>query len=297
MLDLSYEIESLRPLLGDARTDALLARERREVFSVEPELRLAAWGGAMLVATAAGLVLKNNLHRIGPLALAAAIAAVAAGCYAWAWRHRERDSVADAAILLLGALLVSGDAAFIESQWHLFGAAWHRHFALVALLHGIAAYAYRSRALLSLSIAALAAFFGIGGDTAGVHAARFFIAAAIVLVWRALDRVIDFAPVFEHFAANLAAGGALALIAGHHTRIAGCATGIAAGAAIVAWGFRTRRESFVLYGFAYAVIALDILILNVIGDGAAGFVFVVLSVIAAVAALFALHARVQERRS
>ena len=37
------ELEALRPRLGDAVTDALIARERREVFSVHPELRIAGW--------------------------------------------------------------------------------------------------------------------------------------------------------------------------------------------------------------------------------------------------------------
>ncbi|HKR64733.1 MAG TPA: hypothetical protein VJZ00_13455 [Thermoanaerobaculia bacterium] len=42
MLSFERELESLRPLLGDRETNALIARERREVFSIYPELRIAS---------------------------------------------------------------------------------------------------------------------------------------------------------------------------------------------------------------------------------------------------------------
>ena len=81
MLSFESEIEQLRPQLGDGAADVLIARERREVVSIYPELRLASWAGVMMLATAAGIVLKNNLDRIGPLALAAMIWAAAVACY------------------------------------------------------------------------------------------------------------------------------------------------------------------------------------------------------------------------
>src|SRR5688572_14856017 len=102
MLDLSPEIARLRPHLGDPLTDALVARERREVFSIHPELRVLAWVGAMLLATSAGLVLKKHYEQIGPLAIALLIALAAAGCYAWVWWRRSSASLVDDYILLLG---------------------------------------------------------------------------------------------------------------------------------------------------------------------------------------------------
>ena len=53
MLSFENELSQLRATLGDRVTDRLIARERREVFSIYPELRMAGWAGAMLVATAA----------------------------------------------------------------------------------------------------------------------------------------------------------------------------------------------------------------------------------------------------
>lgn len=303
MLSLTREIESLRDLLGESATGTLLARERREVFSVHPELRALAWAGAMLLATAAGILLKNNLERIGPVALAILIGAAAAACYVWAWTRRHRASLVDDYVLLLGALLVSADLGFIETQFHWFGDDWARHFLLLALIHGIGAYRFRSRTLLSLSIAALATWMGVERrqfdffyvrnelDTA----LRAFTCAGLVLLWRWLHgrygKEPAFARVFEHFAANLLLWGGLSLVFDAETRPAGTLVTVLVAAGVIAWGFRTRAEAFVLYGFVYAVIAVNVFVIEQIGDEALGLLFIVVSMIAAIGALIALHGK------
>jgi Predicted membrane protein (DUF2157). len=258
MLSLEPEIATLRPTLGDARADALIARARREVFSVYPELRIAAWGGAMLLATAAGLVLKNNLDRLGPLALSLMIGAAAIACYAWTWFRRARATLVADYVLLLGALLVSADVAFIESQYHLFDEQWKHHLIILAVVHAIGAYAYGSRMLLSLSIAALAGWIGFDRaqdpSTLGIPA---FATAIVLIGWREADRRFhgpEFSRTFEHFAANVALFGALAFIPDHG--IAGLALTAIIVAMVIAWGFAARHEPFVMYAVVYAVIAV-----------------------------------------
>jgi hypothetical protein len=305
MLSFEPELHPLRPLLGDAATDTLLARERREVFSLQPELRIIAWGGAMLLATAAGIVLKNNLDRIGPLALALLMAIAAAACYVWVWWRRSRASLADDYVLLLGALLVSGDVAFIESQFHLLGANWYRHYLLLAVFHAAGAYLYRSRVLLTLSITAMAAWLGIERRPFGFFgpfdgkelALRAAAGCAVMLMGRALNRRAEFTPVFEHFAANFAFAATFALMSHGPSRIAGCLLAIALAAVVIAWGFRTRREAFVLYAFVYAVIAFDILLIDRLNAEAFIFLLLVISTIGAIAALFAIHSRFRELRA
>jgi hypothetical protein len=303
MLSYEPELEALRPLLGDASTNTLVARERREVFSLHPELRILAWGGAMLLAAAAGLVLKNNLERIGPLALSLLMAVAAAACYAFVWWRRAHGAVVDGYVLLLGALLVSADVAFIESQFHLLGNAWHRHFLILAVVHGVTAYLYRSRLVLSLSIAAVAAWLGVRETpfgNAGDYAIRAFACAALLLTWREAHRRFDhsrdrdFAPSFEHFAANIAFAGSIALMFEDRTRIIGCLLALAIAAAVIFWGVRTKREMFVLYAFLYAVLAVDVLFAEIVKEEALVFLFFVLSIIGAIVALFAIHARVRE---
>ncbi len=260
MLSFEPELEALRPRFGDRVTDALIARERREVFSVYPEVRIAAWGGALLVAAAVGLFVKNNFALFDRVFLASVLAAMALGCYVWAWRGGR--SVVNEYVLLLGALLVSADAAFIEQQFDIFGAHGQRHFLLLALIHGATAYRFQSKLVLSLSIAALAAWMGIERNAAFNATPielsfRAFVCAAVILLWRAIDRRFrpdsEFSRVFEHFSANLALWGGLILL-GDEPLLAALITSTVA-ALVMAWGFRTRVESFVLYAFVYAVIA------------------------------------------
>lgn len=292
MFSLEPELQTLRPSLGP-RADALIARERREIFSVHPELRIAGWLGATLLAAAAGVLLKNNLDRIGPLALAVMIGVAAVACYAWTWWHRNRASVADDYVLLLGALLVSADVAFIESQFHIFGDAWKRHLLLLAVVHGAGAYAYRSRMLLSLAITALASYIGFDKDGTP-EAVPAFLTAGALLAWRELDRRLrpatTFSRTFEHFAANIALIGGLTLL--DDNEMIGSLVTIAIAIAVIAWGFRTRHEAFVLYGFVYAVIAADWFFIETFDDSGTVIAFILLvSMIAAVAGLLALHAR------
>ena len=300
MLSYEPELETIRPILGDGLTSELVARERREIVSLRPELRLLGWSGAMLLATAGGIVLKNNIDRIGPLALALLMAGAAASCYAFVWWKRRDSSLLDDSILLLGALLVSADVAFIESQFRLLGDAWHRHFLIVAILHGIAAYRFNSRVLLSLAITAVAAWLGVewdGGLEAGGGAElalRAFTAAAAVLAWRSVNRRQEFTRVFEHFAANLIALGAICLLEPDEARIGGALLLIAVGAAIVWWGFRVRDEPFVLYGFVYAVVGADALLIELVSNDVFTFFLVALSMIASIIALVILHARFSE---
>ena len=278
--------------------------KRPETFSLYPELRVMAWGGAMLLASAAGIVLKNNLERIGPLALAVAIGVVAVACYVWVWWHRDRATIADDYVLLLGALLVSADVGFIESQFHPLGQRWPLHVLLLAVVHAVGAYAYGSRMLLSLSIAALAAWMGIErrsidpfNNDAINTAIRALACAALLLVWRALHRAPpDFLRVFEHFAANLALWSGLLLLTENESFNLGCAIAIVVAVVVMRWGFVQRSEAFVLYGFVYAVIAVDAFVIEAIDPKElAGALWVIfLSMIGAVIALIAIHRRFQE---
>jgi hypothetical protein len=298
----------LRPILGDPATDILIARERGEVFSIYPELRIASWAGVMLLVTAAGIVLKNNLDRIGPLALALLIGLAAAVCYAWVWWRRARASIADDYILLLGALLLSTCAGFVETQFHLLGADWQRHFLFLAIAHGIAAYIFRSRMVLSLSITAFAAWLGIERQPVHIFdadpsalATRAILCAVLLLIWRAIDRrarpSTDFSPLFEHFAAALGLSAGLSLCFQNNTRVVGCLWTIVLAAVVIAWGVRTRRESFVLYAFLYGVIAIDVLVIDSIGDQEGlALLFVVFSTIAAIVGLIVIHARMKGAR-
>jgi hypothetical protein len=296
---LSYE----RELVELNAPAGLIARERREVFSIHREVRGLAWAGAMLVATGAGVLVSKNLDRIGPVALTIAIAVAAVGCYVVSvWRRASaRQSLIDDYLILLGALLISVDVAYAESQFHLLDAGWPRHFLILAVLHGAAAYVFDSRPVLALSIAALASWLGVEqGPTAILDGTaetgwRALLACAVVGAWRGLDlrfrSARSFEPVFDHSVANLALAGSLLLTIDGRWRPLGLILTIGIAAAVIRLGFRRRSEPFVIYAYAYAVIAIDIVIADAINEGVLVAFYLIVSSTAAIVGLFLLHGR------
>jgi len=61
----------------------MLSGERRDVVPIGNDLRALAWIGVMLIATGAGIVIKNHFDQIGPLSIALALGIVAVACYVW----------------------------------------------------------------------------------------------------------------------------------------------------------------------------------------------------------------------
>ena len=269
----------------------MLPGERRDIVPIGNELRALAWSGVMLMATGVGIVVKKHFDQIGPLTIAAVIAIAAIACYAWAaWRQSQlRDYV-----VLLGALLISADVAFIETQWHILGDEWQRHFLLLAALHAAAAYWFDTRAVLSLSIGALAAWLGIEQNSAHSEvelAIRLFICAAILVIWRLLNRNPDFTSMFEHFAANIAFWGALTLAFNDATRWLGVTLALAGAAASVVYGFRLRREPFVAYGNVYGFAAVDIAVASLIKEPVLVSFFVLFSMAILITIMLITHLR------
>ena len=304
MISLEREVVRLRDAgaIDPPTAATLIAHERREIVSVYGELRFLTWAGVMLIVSGVGVLVSKHLEKIGPLAIAAAIGVFSLACYAYSfWRRRAgRHHLADDYILLLAALLASADIGYIESQFHLLGPVWQRHFLILAVLHAVTAYAFGSRLVLSLSIAALAAYIGIERRVevmfeSGVEfAVRAFVTAAIVAVWRLVQRKREFNPVFDHAAANLAFWGALALLVEDHTRLLGCAMALLF-AGLSAWyGSRQREEAFVIYAWVYGTIAVDVQVCDWLDDEALIFLYLITSTIAAIVGLFVTHARMRK---
>ena len=309
MLTLEREISDLAAagLLDAAAAARLRALERREMFSVYPELRVLAWAGVMLIVAGIGVLVSKNLDRIGPSVLAGAIALAAAACYAYAWRRRASaiPSLVDDYVVLLGALLLSADLGYVESQFHLLDQGWPRHFLLLSVVHGVGAYVFASRALLSLSICALAAWLGIEQrvrtlfDSSTDTSVRAFFCAGIVLLWRFADRHArpsrTFEPVFAHFAANLALLGAIVLAFHPGNRVVGTLLTLVVATAVIAYGVSKAAEAFVIYAYVYAVVAVDLLVVDRLHGDTSILSYLIVSTVAAIVGLFLLHARFRGR--
>jgi hypothetical protein len=251
-----------------------------------------------------GVLLARRLDQVGPLAIVRAIAAVAAACYWIAARGRiaGRDlGVASDYVLLLGALLASADLAYAERQFGLLGALWSWHLLLLAILHAVTAYAYRSPLLLAAALAALAGWFGIGTPFDGVGpldrtatqiGTSALVCAALVYAWRQADRRLrpatTFGAVFDQFAANLAFWGALAWCTDFPWLYAGLVLVAALAAVVIREGLRSGRESFVVYGVVYAALALCIVLVPRLPGSTVTMSFVLVVVAAAATVLWQL---------
>lgn len=253
MLSLEDELAQIDPL-----PVRLIAEERREVFSVFAELRVAAYLAVALITTGEGIIVKENADRIGPMTIVVALLLAAAACYWFALRKPARTIVGDY-VLLLGALLVSAAVGYAESQFHLLGANWSRHFLLLALLHGATAYVFDSRLVLSAALTSLTAWFGVERmfDMSATLGLKALLCASVILVFRLVNRHKPFDEVFEHFAALLAFTAGLAWAWTHEWRWIGVGVTLAVAAIVIVRGVRVRSEVFVLYAIVFAAIAID----------------------------------------
>ncbi len=147
----------------------LLRAARGELVSVHGELRALLYAGVLLITSGVGLLVGENLDRIGPVAIAVALglAAVAALVWVWrvappfTWRQVSSPNLVFDYILLLGVLLAAADLAYIEMRFTPLGANWPWHLLIVALFTGLAAFRFDSRVVFSLALSTFAAWRGV----------------------------------------------------------------------------------------------------------------------------------------
>ena len=306
-----YELRATGAL-DEAGAAHAAAPERRGLFSLFDELRAALYAAVALVITGVGILLKEHLDRIGPLTLIFSLAIAGAACYVPALRARARaggQSTVTDYLLLLGALIVSADVGYAESQFHWLGANWSRHLLVLAAFHALTAYALRSRLVLSVALTSLAGWFGIERGTENVspwHLAtpglglRALLCAAVILVWRTIDRrmnVARFREVFEHFAANLAFWGAVGWCSNPQMRIVGVVTLLVLAAVAVYKALRSGAESFAVYGVGYTALGLSVWVAQATDRALLGATLVLVIVLIAAAVLRRLHDVLKESRA
>jgi hypothetical protein len=309
--------EELRELgscgaLDEAAVARAVALERRTLFSVFDELRAALYAAVALVIAGVGILVEEHLDRIGPSTLIFALAIAGAACYFPAIRARSRaggQSTVTDYLLLLGALIVSADVGYAESQFHWFGANWSRHLLLLTVLHAYAAYALRSRLVLSVALTSLVGWFGIergAGNLAPWHVAtpelglRALACSAVMLVWRAIDARVNaarFREVFEHFATNLAFWAAVGWCASGQMRGVGVVTLVVLAVVVILKALRSGAESFAVYGVGYTALGLSLVVAQVTDLTLVGAALVLAIVLTAAATLRRLHDVLKEART
>lgn len=300
-------------MIDEPAASQAAALERGAVFSIFEELRFVLYAAVGAITAGLGLILKENIDRMGPLALIAALAFAAAGCYATALRTRlqgKTRTIGGDYVLLLGALIVSADLGYAESQFHWLGSQWQWYLIVLTVFHGACAYALDSRLVLSLSLASLSAWFGIearlstlfdAGGSAGNLGAHAIFCAGTILVWRFANKRFggseQFESVFENFAANIGFWGALALCLTPGLRLAGVAILLVLAAACIARTLRSGAAMFAVYGTVYSALTLCCLEAQVIKDGLSATLLALATVVGGALLLWNLNQRVKAARA
>lgn len=258
---------------------------RGELVPIRTELKTLLYAGVLVAVTGAGLFIKDYHDRIGPVAIATILAAGALACIVYpfrrlprfSWRETVSPHLAAEYVLVLGALLVATDLAYVEKQFRIFGDRWPYHFLVVAAIYFLLAYRFDSRAVLSLAIAAFAAWRGVSVSFAvgtrgpmpiadmranALACGALFLAAGFVSAWSGLK---------PHFEKVYATSGLLFLFGGLLSgALAGsssdwlfweAALGVV-GIAVLAIAWRLRRA----LDFAIAVAALWLGVLRLTGE-------------------------------
>lgn len=258
---------------------------RGELVPIRTELKTLLYAGVLVAVTGVGKFVRDYHDRLGPVVIASAIGAAAVACLVYAFRRSPDFSWGGTAsphlaadyVLVLGALLVATDLAYIERQFRLLGDRWPYHFLVVAALYFLLAYRFDSRAVLSLAVSAFATWRGVSVSLAFEGRAG---SAVAVLRWNALAcGALFLAAGFlsvrsgrkPHFEKVYVTAGLLLLFGGILSGVLQPATsswllweailGIV-GAAVLAIAWRLRRP----IDFAIAVAALWLGVLRLTGE-------------------------------
>lgn len=308
-------------VLAPAKAAPLLRIARGDLVSVRAELRVLLWAGVSLVMAGVGLLVRQNLAQIGPLAIALGLGLSSAACLAWvawrgpafSWQQQVSPNLAFDYVLLLGVSLAGADLAFVEIRYAPLGGHWPSHLLVSSLLAAVLATRYDSRVLFSLALTTFAAWRGVTASSLSLFAwhrtdawvirantiacGALFVLLGVLLV--RLDRKPHFEPVAVHLGWGLLLGALVqgALQPGHRdaTWPAWAAAVILAGLGLAVHGWGARRLALVAMGVLSAYIGLSRLAVEPIhGDSAVALYFVVTGA-ALVAALVWAQRRLAER--
>ena len=156
-------------LLPPAQAAAIAEAERTRPFSLHYELRAVLYLGITLLSGGLGVLVYQNIDRIGHGFIIAAVALLMAACFVYAARHRPpftwdaapRTSVGADYLLLLGCLLSLVLEGYLQYQYNIFGTRYGLVTVLPAALFIALAYRYDHRGVLSMGLTALASWVGV----------------------------------------------------------------------------------------------------------------------------------------
>jgi hypothetical protein len=318
--DVLTAVERLRKE-GVLRADlaARLTRVARDgLVSVHLELRVALYAGVLLLTGGIGLLVKQQLEHLGPLAVALGLSLLTALSFAWVARHAPAFTWGEAAethlafdyILLLGVLLGAADLAYVEAHFTPLGEAWPWHLLIVSLLAAALSVRCDSRVVFSLALSTFAAWRGV---SVSLGAAALWDswrtpetlrgnAIGCGLLYLVLGRALARTRRKAHFEPVATPLGWLLLLGALLSGIdPDTAAGLAwtlltlgAGAGLMAWGWRARRFLLLAMGVVAVYVGLSALFHRLEPEGTAVAGWYLVTSLALVVGLFLAHRQLKE---
>jgi hypothetical protein len=292
---------------------------RRDLVSIRPELRLLLYGGVLAVMGGVGELVRQNLDRIGPVAIAAGLWIAALGALTWALRQAPPFSWSRAAsthlafdyILLLGVLLTGAALAYVEVKFTPLGPAWGYHLLVMSLFAAVLAVRGDSRMVAGVALTTFAAWRGVaasplehafwfGERGAGLLRANAVVTGLlfVVLGWWLVrtGRKAHFEPVPTHLGWMLVLGAVVSGIGeggaeGNAFRAILFLVGV--GLAVVA--FRGGRFSLFGMGLVAAYVGLSVLVLEALPSGTLAFYWFSMTGMGVLAGLLVAHQSMKRR--
>ncbi len=286
-----------------------------ELVSVRAELRLLLYGGVLAVMGGVGVLVQQNLDRLGPVAIAAGLWIAAAAALLWALRHAPPFSWGPAPsthmafdyILLLGVLLTGVALAYMEVKFTPLGTAWSNHLLVMSLFAAALAVRGDSRVVAGAALSTFAAWMGVSASPlerafwfSGDAAAAARLNAAITgLLFVGLGyglvqsgRKAHFEPVATHLGWLLVLSAILAGIGDQGAARLGL---FVVGAGLAALAFWRGRFPLFGMGLIAAYIGLSALVVAGVRDAAFGFLWFSATGIAVLVGLLMAQRAMRER--
>ena len=295
---------------------AVVGREARGLLlSVRAELRLLHYGGVLAVMAGVGVLVQENLDRIGPVVIASCLSSAAAAALVWALRHAPPFSWGESFsthlafdyILLLGVLLTGAALAYVEVQFTPLGAAWRHHLLLVAAVAAALAVRGDSRVVATLALTTFAAWRGVSasplerafwtGDGAvranAMATGLLFVILGRVLVWT--SRKAHFEPVGTYLGWLLILGAILSGIDAPDAKTAFRAGLFVVGGGLAVLAYRAGRFPLFGMGLVAAYVGLSALVVSGAHDAALAYLWFAGTGIAVLAGLLVAHNTMRRR--
>jgi hypothetical protein len=274
---------------------------RGELVSARGILRGALYAGVLLLVGGVSWFLKENYRAIGPIGIAVLVGLAGLASLAWVFRRAPAFTWGEAPVaaesgwaldygLLLGALLLAADLAFVERQFALLGDAWPWHLLVVAIGYAALSLRFDSRLMFSLALSSFAAWRGVSLGISKWNV--WFASTTDRLRWNVLVCAVAFAILgwsmrrwgrkahFEPAATYLGCAlGLLSLMSGLGTPAdtAWALALLACGSALAVVSFRVRRLPLFTMAVLGAYVGLAFLGADALDEELLGFAWVFLT--------------------